>query len=162
MMLACRAIRRRAFSLVEVLVVVVILGILAAVAVPQVNLLREEARDQAGVNTLHGVRASIASFRGRAVVEGNDPFPTLAELTTLGTVLDRDIGPNPWTGVSGVRAATSYEASLRNVVSPETYGWAYYESNAPAAPVAVFYANCSDTTTRTDPATGTAMTANDL
>lgn len=151
-----------AFSLVEVLVVVVILGILAAVAIPSIISTTNDGRTSSVESTLFGVRSAIASFRERAVIAGDDPFPTLAELTTLGTVTDRAIGANPFTDVSGVRAASLAEAQARTVVSPTTYGWAYYVNNSSTPPIAVFWANSTDETTRTDADSGDPVPANEL
>lgn len=152
----------RGFTLVEVLVVVVILGILAAVAVPGIASAAGDGRTAATEATLMGVRSSIASFRERAVIAGNDPFPTANELTTAGTVMDRTIGANPFTGVSNVRAGTLADAQNRAVQMPTLYGWVYYVDNTSSPPIAVFWANCTDATTRTDPATGDRIPANEL
>lgn len=152
----------RAFTLVEVLVVVLAIAILAAVATPMVGAAQNDARSQSAVNTLLGVRTAIAAHRQRAVIGGNAPFPTLAELTSVGTVTDRAIPANPFTGTAGVRAASLAEATARTVVSPDTYGWGYYVNNGSSPPVAIFFANSSTTTTRTDPADSTLLSANEL
>ncbi|GJM18837.1 MAG: hypothetical protein DHS20C14_10500 [Phycisphaeraceae bacterium] len=157
-----RQTRSPAFTLIEVLVIVVVIGILASVAVPVVSGAQTDARTSSANNTAYGVRAAIASFRHRAVIEGTDPFPTAVELATVGTVLDREIGENPWTGLSTIRSASLAEAQARTVVSEDTFGWAYHVNNASDPPIAIFYANCTNPTTRTNPATGTKFSANEL
>jgi len=152
----------RAFTLVEVLVVVVLLGILAAVAVPALISATSDGKTSATESTLMGVRSAIASYRERAVIAGDDPFPTVTQLTDVGTVLDRPIGSNPFTGVSNVRAATLTAAQNRTVLLPQTFGWMYYVDNSSNPPIAIFWANSSDDTTRSDPVTGDPVPANKL
>ncbi len=150
---------RRAFSLLEIMIVVVIMGILAAVAIPRFAGAADEARTAATESVLASVRASIAAYRAGAVIAGEDPFPTLAELTD-GSVL-RDPPPaNPFTGVRGVQAVTRNQAEARTVVNKTAAGWNYFADNASEPPVAIFYANCDDDTTRTD--SDGAVTANEL
>ncbi|MEQ8850286.1 MAG: prepilin-type N-terminal cleavage/methylation domain-containing protein [Phycisphaerales bacterium] len=150
------------FTLVEVLVVVVMIGILAAVSVPTLSAAVNDSKTSNAMNALGGVRSSVASFRTRATIAGSDPFPTLAQLTTPGDVLDRPIPQNPWTGLAGVRSATEAQASARAVVDAEAFGWAYFVDNASSPPVAIFYANCDDATARVDGADGSFHTANEL
>ena len=59
-------VRRNAFTLVEVLIVIMILGILAAVAVPRFASAGDDARTSATQSVLAGVRAAIASHRTAA------------------------------------------------------------------------------------------------
>lgn len=150
---------RRAFSLVEIMVVILVIGILAAVALPQFAGATDEARTSATQATVAGVRAAIASHRTAAVISGEDPFPTLAELTD-GTAISFDIPANPFLGSSSVQAVTLSQATSRNVVG-NAAGWNYYVSNTSTPPVAIFYANADNETTKSDE-NGNAITANDL
>jgi len=150
---------RRAFTLLEVMMVVVILGILAALVVPRFGGVTDEAKASALEAALGGVRSSIASFRTRAVIEGTGPFPTLAELTTRGTVVQGDFPINPYNGESSVQSVSPTAAAARTVSG--SGGWNYYVDNAGDPPAAVFYANSADTTTIGDGAGG-YRDANDL
>lgn len=55
--------RRRGFTLVEVLIVVVILGILAATVLPQFTSSAEDAKESALVQDLQTVRSQIELYR---------------------------------------------------------------------------------------------------
>jgi prepilin-type N-terminal cleavage/methylation domain-containing protein len=149
-----------AFTLVEMLVVVLILGILAAVVVPKFASASDSARTAAVQSTVGGVRAGIAAFRTRAVIAGDNPFPTLAELTSVGTVMQDKISTNPFTGVGGVQAVSQAQAEARSVTGT-TAGWNYYYDNDASPPVAIFYANSDATSTESD-GSGGYLGANEL
>ncbi|MFK7759036.1 MAG: prepilin-type N-terminal cleavage/methylation domain-containing protein [Phycisphaerales bacterium] len=134
---------RSAFTLVELLVVVVILGILAAMVAPRFSTATSDARSSATQSTLAGVRSAIATFRMNAVIQGDDPFPSLTQLTD-GTVIKFELPANPYSGVSGVQAVSENQALLRSVVSESSAGWNYFVDNNDNPPVAIFYANSDE------------------
>ncbi len=150
----------RAFSLVEIMIVVVIMGILAAVAIPRFVGASDDARTAATESTAGAVRAAIASYRTAAVIGGRGPFPDLTSLTD-GTVVKSDIPANPFTGVAGVQAVSRGQARNRTVVNSGQAGWNYFFDNESDPPTAVFYANSDAATTRSDGAGG-FLTANEL
>lgn len=152
---------RRGFTFLEVAVVIIIIGILAAMVVPRFGAVTDEARTAAAQGTLGGVRASIAGFRTARILAGGSPYPTLAELTAAGTVLEHELPANPFTGVRGVQAVTAQQAAARTVSNPTQYGWNYYVDNAASPAAAVFYLNCDDASTVADSA-GAALGANRL
>lgn len=151
----------RAFTFVETMIVVLIIGILAAVVVPRFAGVSEDARSSAAQGALGSVRTSIAGFRTRAVISGSDPFPTLAQLVSPGAVLQGDFPVNPYNGLSSVQQVSQGQASARSVSATETYGWNYFVDNSADPPVAVFYANTIDETRVSDGAGG-VKTANEL
>lgn len=161
MLSSCRAAARRAFTFVEVMVVVVIVGILAAIVIPQFGGVSDDAKASALQGSLGGVRSAIAGYRARQVIAGSDPFPTLAQLTTAGTVMQTAMPPNPYNNLATVQSVSAAQAAARTVVNPTTYGWNYYFDNSTNPPTAVFYANASDPTTVSD-GSGGFRTANQL
>lgn len=152
---------RRAFTFIEVAVVIIVIGILAAIVVPKFGHVTDEARTSASQATLASVRSSIAAFRTARLLAGSSPYPTHAELTTLGAVLEQEIPANPFSGVSGVQLVTANAASIRQVSNTTQYGWNYYVDNAATPPVAVFYSNSETLTTVTD-SNGDARKASEL
>ncbi len=72
--------RKNAFTLVEILIVVVILGILAAIVVPQFTSAADEARESNIASQVSSVQSQIELFRQR---EGS--YPTLAQLQAAPT-----------------------------------------------------------------------------
>lgn len=121
-----RSIRRaaRGFTLIELLIVVVILGVLAAIVVPAVNNSGMTARMSTLVSTVHTLRGQIAVYRlqhGDALPDlatesgAGNHFESLVEVTTYNGF---DRGPylikvptNPLTNGSLVMDATGFGAT---------------------------------------------------
>ena len=75
-----RPILLRAFTLIELTIVIVIIGLIAAIAIPKyVNLINETK-----INTTKGimgnVRSAIMIFRAKELVQGRNVFPSLGDL----------------------------------------------------------------------------------
>jgi general secretion pathway protein G len=69
------------FTLVEILIVVVILGILAAIVIPQFTEASTEAKTSSLVTDLQSVRSQILLYK----IQHNDNLPGVANGTHLGT-----------------------------------------------------------------------------
>ena len=145
---------RRAFTLFEAMIVIVIIGILAAIVIPNFRGVSDDARAASVQGTLAGVRSSIASFRSAALLRGASPYPTLTELTTVGRVVQITIPPNPFSSVSGVQTVSATQARARTVVNATTYGWNYCVDSSVTPTVMYFYANSTATTTVSNGAGG--------
>ncbi|MHC4948055.1 MAG: type II secretion system protein [Planctomycetota bacterium] len=131
---------RKAFTLIELIAVIVVLAILAGVALPKYFDYSSQARESACKGTLGGVRAGVANFYANAAIGGNARYPTYAELTSLGTVMQETLPENPYNGDNTVRDAdTTWVAGNPPVVTTNGEGWAYDETNGK------FWAN-TDTT----------------
>ncbi|WP_373072485.1 type II secretion system protein [Sulfurimonas sp.] len=84
--------KREAFTLMEVLFVIVLLGILAAVAVPRLSATRTDAEIAKGKADVSSIRSSILTERQSQVIRGVVSFiPKLTENTT-DTILFRGDG----------------------------------------------------------------------
>lgn len=152
---------RAAFTMLEVMVVITIIAILAAIVVPRFGGLSDDARSAAAVSAAGGVRASIATFRTRRVISGEDPYPTLAELIAPGEVLSGALPVNPYTGVDAVVEVSESDADTRRVTGASQHGWCYFVDNESDPPRAVIYLN-SENPTRVRNPDGTLKTANQL
>ncbi len=65
------------FTLIELVIVIVILGILAAVAIPKYEDMREQARTAAMKGQLGAIRSAVAIQYARNALNGAATFPTL-------------------------------------------------------------------------------------
>lgn len=151
----------RAFTFVEVMVVIVIIGIIAAVVIPKFGNVSDDAKSAATQAGVAGVRSAIAGYRTRQLIAGSGAYPTLTQLTTAGTVLQTEMPVNPYNNLSNVQSVSSTQANARTVLNTSTYGWNYFVDNAANPPVAVFYANSTSATTVSN-GSGGYKTANQL
>lgn len=142
---------RAAFTMLEVMIVVTIIAVLAAVVVPRFGGLTDEARSSAALTSVGGVRTSIAAYRTRRVIAGEDPFPLIADLIAEGTVMQGGMPANPYSGLTSVQEVSEAQADARQVSSTETYGWCYFVDNDSEPARAVIYLNSEDETRVPDP-----------
>ena len=106
-----KAASRKGFTLIEILIVVIILGILAAIVIPQFANASQDAK-------LNAVRSTVQSVRGQIglyALQHGDTVPTAtnlwAQLTTKSTFDGKTWGPylqstpsNPFNQLTGVGA----------------------------------------------------------
>jgi len=119
------------FTLVEILIVVVILGILAAIVIPQFSTASEEARSSNIVTQLQSIRSQLELYQ----IQHAGDYPTLAQMwdnLTTATEIDgtagngdsNDLGPylqrDP---VNAFEASSTVAAAAAAGV-----GWQYTEA----------------------------------
>jgi prepilin-type N-terminal cleavage/methylation domain-containing protein len=112
---------RRAFTLIELIAVIVILAIISVVAVPKFFDHSTKAKEAACKGTLGAVRTAISSFYANQAVNGATRYPTLTEIQTTNTVLQDTVPVNPYNN-SATIAGVSWTAS--NPTSGAA-GWNY-------------------------------------
>lgn len=122
-----RTRRRRAFTLVEVLIVVVILGILAAIVVPQFTRATEEAAWKTTYADLQKIRLHIEVYRTRnagalpSVIDNTDG--NWGEI--VGTTSEYLQGPptNAWIG--GANSRRVHFGAAPDAAYQTNYGWIF-------------------------------------
>ena len=118
-----RKVRRRAFTLIELVVVVLILGIIGAVAAPKMLNTLATARSNTARESVQLIRQAIEMYKTQ---DPNNAYPPAATFTTVLQPFLK--GPFPVCPI-GQQTATVY-ASTDNplVVTATTDGWLYNQT----------------------------------
>lgn len=124
---------RNAFTLVEVMIVVVIMAILAATIIPQFTSSTDDARESTAMFNLHTLRSQIQLYR--AEHGGRTPAADLGNLliaTDATGAAGSDFGPylqviptNPFTGSNKVTEVTG---ETPTATGASDAGWLYKSS----------------------------------
>ena len=123
--------RKRGFTLVEILIVVIILGILAAIVIPQFTNASSDARTSSIRSTLQTVRSQLELFK----TQHADTAPVAAGMWTimLGKSNTTDTQTAVATGIFGpyLQQAPMNPANGQSAVgaaAATTVGWVYTAS----------------------------------
>jgi len=121
----------RAFTLVEILIVVVILGILAAIVIPSFNSTVSDVAATASYNELQKLRRHIGVFKAR----NSDALPAVtAGDGTWGQLVGNgdyflSAPVNAWIGGANSRAIVVMPAAVPDAAYHTNYGWIYDPNN---------------------------------
>ena len=92
-----RTFRQAGFTLIELVIIIAVLGILAAVAIPKYANITSESKEAAARGALGGLRSGVTIFyANQAVTTGTASWPTLNQLATAGVVMEQSIPGNPY------------------------------------------------------------------
>ena len=99
---------KKAFTMIELVFVIVILGILASVAIPKFSASRDDATIAKGRSNVASIRSGIITERQARLIKGDNDFITTANLDSgglFGGVLMYPItastGRDGWSGGNG-------------------------------------------------------------
>lgn len=111
-------IKRKGFTLVELVIVIAILGILAGVAIPAYADLQAQARSSQAQATLGSFRSALGIYYGK----NKGTWPTLANLPTL---FADGVLPTPIISSDSAKNINTAVAWVTGGPSADVGGWMY-------------------------------------
>jgi prepilin-type N-terminal cleavage/methylation domain-containing protein len=117
--------RKSGFTLIELVIIIVVLGILAAIAIPKYQDITSDAQEAAARGALGGLRSAVTIYyANQAVKTGTATWPAIDSLATLGVVMEMEIPKNPY--CPDANAPDSFVTGVTKGTTVGTRGgWAY-------------------------------------
>ncbi|MEE8417779.1 MAG: prepilin-type N-terminal cleavage/methylation domain-containing protein [candidate division Zixibacteria bacterium] len=88
--------KEKGFTLIELVIIIVVLGILASVAIPKYKNIVAEANEASCKGALGSLRSGVSIYYANAAVTtGTATWPPIDSLRTVGVVMEHDLPANP-------------------------------------------------------------------
>ena len=105
----------KGFTLIELIMVIVILGILAAFALPRFANLQDDAKLSAAKGLAGSIKSAVAITHSKWLVAGTDP------VVVDGATVDVDGNGYPTALAAGIEAAVDSDASVAHAAGVSTF-----------------------------------------
>jgi len=124
---------QKGFTLIELLIVIIIIGILAAIAIPMFLNQRSKAKDAAVKEGIHSIQVGVQSY----AVDNNDVYPASATVSQSalhdaggGAYVD-NWPKNPWTNVYMANAASYSKGDFTYSTATNSFQIIGYTTSTP-------------------------------
>ncbi|MBI4056734.1 MAG: prepilin-type N-terminal cleavage/methylation domain-containing protein [Elusimicrobia bacterium] len=133
------------FTLIELMIVVAIIGILAAVAIPKFADLINKSKEGSTKGSLGAMRSAVSVYYGD--MEGLYPADNL---TTLTQNSGKYIASIPLAKIPPYHGDVSGVATSAGPAATDAAGWAYDNTGATSSTYGTILVNCSHTDTKSN------------
>jgi prepilin-type N-terminal cleavage/methylation domain-containing protein len=117
--------RTGGFTLIELVIIIVVLGILAAIAIPKYQDISSDAKEASCRGALGGLRSGITIYyANQAVQTGTANWPPMDSLITPGVVMEQAIPKNPYCADGDYPDSIVVGVTKGTTVGTDC-GWAY-------------------------------------
>jgi len=114
---------QKGFTLIELVIIIVVLGILASVAIPKYKSIVGEAKEASCRGAIGGLRSGVSIFYANmAVTTGTATWPVMDSLTTVGVVMEQALPSNPYQTNAPDSVVTGV---TKGTIVGTRGGWAY-------------------------------------